>query len=583
MPSILKKPEVNIPNHHNGFDMSMRRIYTSPCGMLLPVYCDIASANDKYLLNTDGFVRTEAVETAAFQQFKLHLDWFFVPFRQLYQFANEALNGVFDANTNFVKTSDSFAFPSFHFNLNSSTYGEYQDLYGRSVAPDDFSVVADEMGVPYIMNKIRLADLLGFGLNTGDLSIFPYKHLAYHKIFYSHYFRGDWTTRDTSLFNIDSYHGQTGLTNVQSERIFSTMHYRPFRYDYFTSIMPSPVYNSDYASITGDSFLKANSSSAFSSPEDPKNSPVQMVTFGKEPSPYPAYLENTTDPRLTAVGLQTLFNYDKLVRLTSLAGSHYTEQMYQHFGVSINNDIHNEAEFIGSQAIDINIAEVVATAQTDATDSEKGTNVGDISGKGFGVSGRVGDLRYHCKEPGVLMCISSIEPIQMYSSQGFERNNRYKNPFDFYKPELDNLGMQPFFTDELVGYHGDNASNFISGYQYRYEELKLKYDVVNAGMRVGNKKAWQCNFQDSVDNLFTSSNFFYINPQYSNNIFLQNFAHWHVGAHTENLVKNFSQQFVGNGEFSDMNIYVGDNFICNVFFKVHKESIMSVHSLPKLF
>ena len=72
----------------NGFDLSFRRCFTAPCGMLLPVAQDFANPGDKYKLNSASFIRTEAVQTAAFMRLKAHVEWFFVPVTQLYSLWN---------------------------------------------------------------------------------------------------------------------------------------------------------------------------------------------------------------------------------------------------------------------------------------------------------------------------------------------------------------------------------------------------------------------------------------------------------------------------------------------------------------
>lgn len=585
MASLFKNPGYSKPNGHNGFDMSMRRLFTAPPGMLLPVYNDVTQAGDSYKLNVDAFCRTEAVETAAFQQFKLHFDWFFVPFRQLYSFWNEFYNGTFDANTNFVNNQDKFALPTCDVHLtDTDVYQDSMFFEPSETDPDSYVVLKDDFGVPVICNTLRLWDLLGYGTITDvlggsvslqfDYNIFPYKHLAYHKIFFSHYFRGDWTERDTSLFNVDSYHGGKDIGIWSS--ILSKIHYRPYHRDYFTNVFPSPVFNDKFASIVQDSFLQTSGPNFLASENPNPNNTVGMTGYGNQPSPYPSMNYDPSDQVITAVGLRSLFNYDKLVRLTSLAGSHYTEQMRAHFGVTINNDIHNEAYFIGSQCVDINVSEVVATATTDA--AGKGNNLGDIAGKGFGASPNSEDLHFTCKEQGVLMCIASIEPLQMYASYGMERNCRYKDTFDFYRPELDNLGMQPAYADELDP--NVLAKNNLCGYQYRYSELKTKVDLVNAGYWAGPKRYWQCNYQQGIGTAVTSVlSRFYIGPSYADNIFPVKFP---LGPEEFNPVKDGSMYKTGNFA-SPIQIYSGDNFLINAMFLVQKKSLMSVHSLPQLY
>lgn len=602
--SLYKDPEFSPQVKHNGFDMSMRRLFTAPVGMILPVYTDIVQANDKYKLNVDAFIRTEAVQTAAFQNFRAHFDWFFVPFRQMYQFWNEFYNGTFDVNTDYVKVDDAYKLPTMTFNFSpgsiSSTWngvGTGSVFIDKSHTGDPNVYAAyDNFGSPILGNAIRLADLLGYGdlhrYATGEFGainnfdIFPYKYLAYHKIFYHPKFnRGDWFKRDNTLFNVDSYHGKKIADDVAA-RIVSTIHYRPFRRDYFSGIFPNPVFSKDYANIVGDSFIMDSYAVNLLSPE------VQFVDGSTSVGLYNAQMANgfgtvklqmdtPSSPSLDVDTLNALYDFDKLCRITALAGSHYTDQLKAHFGVTVNNDIHNEADYIGSQSIDISISEVVATATTGSSDS--GSNLGDIAGKGFGVSKNDGDLNFVAKEQGVLMCVFSIEPLQMYSSKMIERNGLYRHPFDFFRRELDNLGMQPMTASELYDQHASiSDSDNVLGYNYRYSELKTKVDIVNLGFTTV-KTDWQCNFQDSIDLHTLNRDYrFYINPAYTDNIFAQHYVT------PPYLLQKLTQggdagaHFTDWSTFTNMDVFKGDNFLINADFRVLKDSIMSVHSLPSL-
>lgn len=606
--SLFKTPGFNPQVKHNGFDMSMRRLFTAPCGMMLPVYTDIVQANDKYKLNVDAFIRTEAVQTAAFQNFKAHFDWFFVPFRQMYQYWNEFYNGTFDANTNYVAVSDEFKLPIAKFDFSGSyIYGnDLNDFYFVKESDDGkyyVQTALDEFGVPRLSNAVRLSDMLGYGdlhrfstisVKYPSLDLFPYKYLAYHKIF-SHpkYQRTDWFQRKTELFNVDSYHGST-VPPAVAHKIFSTMHYRPWRRDYFSGIFPNPVFSKDFQSIVGDSWLKdslypiSSFSPEYGAFESTTTSPNRVGNAnafkGSDLFGTRSYLQLGSSGAIDVDSLNALYDFDKLCRITALAGSHYTDQLEAHFGVKINNDIHNEAYYIGSQSVDISISEVVSTSSTGAKDSAGkplvGTNLGDIAGKGFGASNKGGDLNFEAKEQGVLMCVFSIEPLQMYSSSTVERNGLYKEPLDFYRRELDNLGMQVLTQSELVD-TPVTASSYMSilGYQYRYSELKTKVDVVNLGFSTV-KKDWQCNFQEGISfNSLNTDYRFYINPSFTDNIFAMDFSKGPVTLEENAPSGNSVHPWFS---LTNMLIYEGDNFLINAKFNVLKDSIMSVHSLPSL-
>lgn len=602
--SLYKDPEFSPQVKHNGFDMSMRRLFTAPVGMMLPVYTDIVQANDKYKLNVDAFIRTEAVQTAAFQNFRAHFDWFFVPFRQMYQFWNEFYNGTFDSNTNYVAVSDLFKLPTARFDFSGSYLNSngLRDFYSTHEVEDTTHIVStalDEFGVPRLSNAVRLSDMLGYGdlhrfsdfaSKYPAFDLFPYKYLAYHKVF-SHpkFQRSDWFQRKTDLFNVDSYHGGT-IPPAAAHKIFSTIHYRPWRRDYFSGIFPNPVFSKDYANVVGDSWLINSYGVSSFAPESQKVlSGNDLALIGSNSSDGYGNVKlrgGNSDPIFTidVNSLNALYDFDKLCRITALAGSHYTDQLEAHFGVKVNNDIHNEAYYIGTQSVDISISEVVSTSSTGAKDSSGnplvGTNLGDIAGKGFGASNKEGDLNFHAKEQGVLMCVFSIEPLQMYSSSCVERNGLYKEPLDFYRRELDNLGMQVLTQAELVDTPVESSSySSVLGYQYRYSELKTKVDLVNLGFSTV-KKDWQCNFQEGISFRSLNKDYrFYINPSFTDNIFAMDFSKGPVVLDAEAPSDNSFREW---NSLTNMIIYEGDNFLINAQFNVLKDSIMSVHSLPSL-
>lgn len=597
--SLFKTPSFNPQVKHNGFDMSMRRLFTAPVGMMLPVYTDIVQANDKYKLNVDAFIRTEAVQTAAFQNFKAHFDWFFVPFRQMYSFWNEFYNGIFDANTNFVTVNDNYLLPTVDFDFYPRSIDEdkgLSDYYTYALENGNVVATYDSFGTPLLGSAVRLCDMLGYGdihrfdnsVQNQSFKIFPYKFLAYHKIFYHPKFcRSDWFNRDTSLFNVDSYHGKT-INPVVGHKILSTLHYRPYRRDYFSGVFPNPVFSKDFANIVADSWLKSSYDVSRFAPEYTYPNAGQSnhltvadgVNSGQFGYPYSGSNKfvqsvklNPDSGQIDVDSLNALYDFDKLCRITALAGSHYTDQLEAHFGVKINNDIHNEAYYIGSQSLDISISEVVATASTGS--DAVGSNLGDIAGKGFGASNRDGDLNFEAKEQGVLMCVFSIEPLQMYNSDSIERNGLYREPLDFYRREIDNLGMQPMLRGELDSGR-DDLANSVIGFNYRYAELKTKVDLVNLGFTTV-KTDWQCNFQNAISYRTGNKDWrFYINPSYTDSIFAQSYIK------PDFVIGNTTTHFVDWSKLSNMDIFKGDNFLINAQFNVLKDSIMSVHSLPSL-
>ena len=187
---------------------------------------------------------------------------------------------------------------------------------------------------------------------------------------------------------------------------------------------------------------------------------------------------------------------------------------------------------------------------------------------------------------------------------GCDITNRYLTHFDFYHPELDDLGMQPaynvFFSDVKLG-GSFNADN-ITGWQYRYSELKTKYDVVNEGLWNTSRRNW-VGYKQSLYGTFrardtaegnaspTLFDLFYIAPQYTNtrdeSDDLKLMYQYQAGTGEPKPPTGWRAQMTDPSDgttkldiFGAQYVYEKDNFLINQFIHCYKTSIMSLHSLP---
>lgn len=635
MSSIYQKPKVKPVHGRNGHDLSRRRMFTSPCGMLLPIFKDFANPGDHYKLNSSAFIRTEALQSAAFMRLRAHVEWFFVPITQLFKPWNEFFNQTNDIHSSIFLPDDSSNHNNVYYlpraKMNRIIRNFESDSYFATMVgvPGDlkFNLKTDKFGVPLAWNFRRLWDLLGYGAvshypqlpfsNTdpdGDQN-FEFcllDFLAYHKIYHSHYLPTDWFKNDPTLYNFDKYFMSTGgVPNDVINRIVSTIHYRPYSKDYFTNIFPNPVFSDRYANsfMTG---LTDRNLRRYISPEglgtetyNGANN-VELISGRQSDESDSAYLFSQ-NPESTGVGfisptdIRALFALDKLLRVTGSTGSHYDEQTLAHFGYKMPQGISDEAYKLGSQTTDLTINEVVASATTDAKGDDgkalAGSSIGDIAGKGFGSSTPSQDIDFTAPCHGILMAIFSIEPKVDYASMGCEVFNKYSDPYDFYHPEFDNVGMQPMFgVFHQVG--GSVNSQNLVGWQYRYSELKTSFDVVNEGFWATNNRTWVGTKQQLFGLYpgtpdYNKDAIFFIPPQYTNSIFIQDFPYFVAKTSASDVLTGFStaeyatNQTQTDGSFRNsynnaQHVYGTDNFKNSVNLKCFKTSIMSVHSLPKI-
>ena len=121
-----------------------------------------------------------------------------------------------------------------------------------------FSPVSfDGLSIQHQLNRKRLFDLLGYGINsvnvpdTGnvsnlstDLEVSLFRLAAYQKIYFDFYRNPYYEGVDTTAFNLDDLFNKT-VEGTQADpyinrlRPLSTLRYRNWKMDYFTSVQPS--------------------------------------------------------------------------------------------------------------------------------------------------------------------------------------------------------------------------------------------------------------------------------------------------------------------------------------------------------
>lgn len=658
MSNILKKPSVSGQKGRNGFDMSRSRSFTCTAGQLLPIFKDFANPGDQYKLDSYTMLRTEAMQTAAMMHLDVHVDHFFVPITQLmnegswnafFNGTNDVMSSIFihQGSTNAVNATFGTLplqrlekiLRHFEF-MSDSTIATYYDtprttFFGTLVNQnntDYYRLSVDEFGIPYAWNFRRLWDMLGYGSvdkYTVETDI-PLKFslldfLAYHKIFHSHYRMTDWTPNDPTIYNIDDLLNVNSTTSSSAfmsrdrlMKLVSTIHYNRYSKDYFTNIMPQPLFSSEFASFMGNTFNQAGYDNRSNvNPEltvgypNYKNGNSLGVQYPSAPQ-YPNLIASpeiyntSTFSSISASDVRAVFALDKLLRVTAFAGGHYDDQISAHFGFNIPKGISNEAYYLGSQQVPIDINEVVATATTGFEENgvaAAGSAIGDIAGKAFAPSEQKGNsISFTAPCHGIIMSIFSVVPKPEYASMGCETVNRYQNSLDFYHPELDNVGMQPMYG-VFNGVSDITNANALNGWTYRWAELKSTFDVINEGFWNTSKETWvgykQSIYPDSEQN--AGANYFrqfYCMPQYTNTIFalpvpfFDNTKPFAVPAPPESDDYKLTNIYEVPALVDDpswniaplraQDVYESDNFLVKCYIKCYKTSIMSVHSLPKM-
>lgn len=148
-------------------------------------------------------------------------------------------------------------------------------------------------------------------------------------------------------------------------------------------------------------------------------------------------------------------------------GSRYSEYLRM-LGVRPQDQRLDLPEYLGGGLSTMQLSEVIQTSPTD------GAPLGNLGGHGVGVA-RSRRSRHFFPEHGLVIFLAALRPKALYTNS-IPREFLRKSRFDFWQPELQNLGQQEVTNQEL------NASNEnpgqVFGYADRYNEYRYKQSQV---------------------------------------------------------------------------------------------------------
>ena len=148
----------------------------------------------------------------------------------------------------------------------------------------------------------------------------------------------------------------------------------------------------------------------------------------------------------------------KYLERNNLAGSRLIDRMIARFGGSRNVVRLNMSEYLGQVEDTMVVGDITSPSDQGglpATDNAfnlgtEGSIMGQQAGKSYGRSAS-DTIEYHAEETGTLMVISTLVPSTGYY-QGIDRSltrGTTDDKFDYFTPELQGLGYQPVYLQEL--------------------------------------------------------------------------------------------------------------------------------------
>lgn len=209
------------------------------------------------------------------------------------------------------------------------------------------------------------------------------------------------------------------------------------------------------------------------------------------------YVDLSNASAITINDLRYSFAIQRLLEKQARMGSRYIEILNASFGVKSPDARLQRTEYLGGKRIDLDISTIVQTSQSD------NTPLGDTAGysathRKFHISNK------SITEHGILLGLMCSRYMHSYS-QGMAKMWFRKDKYDFYWPELANIGEQPIYNREIY-LQGNDTDNEVFGYNEAWQELRYKPNRVSGYMRPevsGSLASW--NLTDNYNELPTLS------------------------------------------------------------------------------
>lgn len=490
MTSVLSMPKSRAKLGKKGFPMSHKFKFTSSTGMLLPVLYDQLNPNEKVSIKFDLFTRTQAVLTPAMIDCDEFIDVFFVPFGRVSLTAEDTIMNVRDIHSSIV--DDNVVSYDAVFPLLDDHTDSLEAYFTNPINP---IAVYGERFDTLVQGYLRLSEHLGlnpysqvtsfYSGSTGDPvikenytpSFDPVLFYVYQSIYFDYYRLSNWESFISEACNLDVWMQNDGFnTPVQFSQILSygggrglnafLLRYRPYQRDYFKAIEPSPL-------IQSLGLMDNNTATmgAVNQWLQTFNNIIPMGDSGaNSPDATSTKIVMSSPAQTSAAAIRQLFAVDKMLRAIGQNGKHYDDQVLARFGFEVPHDVRHEIKYLGRHVQQLHIGEVISTADSG------GVALGDLAGRGYS-KGQSDTIKYTAPCHGFIMAIYSCVPRLTYVP-GIDKFNTMHKRWDYYQPELDELGLQPLFGYEMFAGTPDCWSSPASriGWQPRYMQLKCKYD-----------------------------------------------------------------------------------------------------------
>lgn len=518
----------------NSFDLSHRNLFTAKVGELIP--CSVFELNpgDTINLDTSYFTRTAPLDSAAYTRLRENVQFFFVPYSQLWKYFDSQVMNMTSASNGADISRIAMGLTSNSKITTQMPFVQYKALHEELTAQANAAIssLTAQNSIPSILLNngeyrwacsAKLLQLLGYGnypeqnfsvskgqslfkldtfgsssaANSFNLNLSIFRLLAYHKVCNDHYTYRQWQPYNAYLCNIDylvpKSSGSLDISSMlpwknnlsgKDNLTLLDMRFSNLPLDYFNGVLPTPQFGTESVvnfNVKGHTLSDDNSwfvpSGTF-----PNSKPVQtaanLKTLSAGGTNIVHYHQLDVNSSLSMSALRQATAMQKYKEIQLANDSDFVSQIEAHFGVTPKHS-DTVSYFLGgaSSMIDINPQINANLADWSQSNSLKASPIGQGRGK----------IKFTADTYGIVLGIYRCVPVLDYAHVGVDRTLFKTDASDFVIPELDSIGMQQSLLGEICmpSFHDGYNSLLMAlpsssfGYAPRYAEYKTSFDRFN--------------------------------------------------------------------------------------------------------
>lgn len=452
MPNFLNSVKVQRPPR-NRFDMSYDYKTTFDMGEMIPV-CNVETLpGDTWQIGGSALVRFAPLIAPVMHKLYQRIHYFFVPNRLTYDRWDDFITANPDGNPPAAPTVT----------ITGAMYNQYP-----------------------LINYLGLPDP---GTFSYTVSAIPF---AAYQMVYNEYYR------DQNQIVEVNYNLVPGDNSLNTDLF--VLRFCAWEHDLFTSALPTEQWGQTVDIPIGDANVQLRYPGPFGSPMfvDDNGDPVSgavtaevgtgaLNVDGNNAAFDPFGTLHAVVEPTTINSLRRAFSLQRWAEVAMRVGRRLVEATFGHFGVKSSDARLQRPEYIVGVKENVIISEVLNTTGEVA---EGGLPQGTMAGHGVSVAkGSFGT--YFCEEWGFIVGIMTVVPETAYS-QGIPNHFNRSDKFDYYWPELANIGEAAVPIKEIYVQVSDQDAVFgymPQYYGYRYNqsritgEMKTTYEYWHFGRK----------------------------------------------------------------------------------------------------